>query len=293
MKELFEFRIFKDNYHLLSQPNRAVFNGAIWVLKITEEDPLFQEIGRLNEHFKKKLNDLFYGIGFCSRSYTKRELDSADLLHLFTKKQFQPVGEECGTIYNDSVACEICGAYPEQTGPLVLKRKSIPKSDVASTIAGEMVFSEKFVDLFKKRNFKGANFEPVFFEDGRSDFYQMKFLTPAFSVAKPTKVGLDVFNDMPDYEDRSWFDQLGREITERVQFKCPKGHLLGGNLISELYVDRCIDIFDLDIATTKQLAGTRMGVIRPSEIFLCSQSLRRMVVDEKLLGFSFDVAHIK
>lgn len=292
MKELFEFRIFKDNYHFLPQPNPAVFNGAIWILTITKDDPLFLEMFRLNTYFKDELNKPFYGIGVCNRSYLKKELDNAPLLHFFTRKQFQPAGEECGTFYDNSTACEICGAHSRQIGPLILKRKSIPKADVASTIAGEMIFSKKFVHLFEEGNLKGASFDPVFSEDGRTDFYQMKFLATALSVVEPTKIGLDVFNDLPDYEDRTWFDQQGNETTEHVQFKCPKGHLLGGNLISELYVDRCTDISDLDVMTTKQLAGARVGVMRPTELFLCSQALRQLVVNEKLTGFSFEIAHV-
>lgn len=34
----------------------------------------------------------------------------ADLFLIKIKKSFEPAGEECGTLFNEEVACEKCGA---------------------------------------------------------------------------------------------------------------------------------------------------------------------------------------
>jgi hypothetical protein len=142
MKEVIEFRIWKKTYEYLSKPNPAVYNGAIWILRISDPDPLIDEIRVLNDFFKKK-GDSFYLTAQHIRTYSKNELDAAQLLLFFAKNQFQPSGEECGTIYDESYACAICSAHAKQVGALRLKKNSIPKKDIAVSIGNETVFSQK------------------------------------------------------------------------------------------------------------------------------------------------------
>lgn len=85
----------------------------------------------------------------------------------------------------------------------------------------------------------------------------------------------------------------GNPRTTRVYFKCPNGHLLGGNLISEVYVYHQDEIDTLDFFTSRQLIEAKMGVLRPEPLYLCSPAFRKMVIEEKLTGFDFDVAHIE
>src|SRR5438045_1245767 len=40
-----------------------------------------------------------------TRTYTAEELDAANVLHLVITSTFEPAGEECGTTYDESVAC--------------------------------------------------------------------------------------------------------------------------------------------------------------------------------------------
>jgi hypothetical protein len=39
--------------------------------------------------------------------------------------------------------------------------------------------------------------------------------------------------------------------------------------------------------------GSKRGLLRPESRYLCSSAFRKMVEDEKLKGFVFEVAHIE
>jgi hypothetical protein len=99
MKEMHEFRVFEDYYHLLPRPNNAKFNGMVYVLKISAEDALFQQVGRLYEELRRKHSQSFFSFWDVHRIYTKKELTGATLFHFHIKTAFEPTGEECGTVY--------------------------------------------------------------------------------------------------------------------------------------------------------------------------------------------------
>ncbi len=70
MKEIIEFRIFEDYYHLLSKPNNALFNGAVYVIKVEKGDRIFEEIKQLSLDVKLGLlrPEPIY---FCSQAFRK------------------------------------------------------------------------------------------------------------------------------------------------------------------------------------------------------------------------------
>jgi hypothetical protein len=75
-------------------------------------------------------------------------------------------------------------------------------------------------------------------------------------------------------------------------YKCPKGHTIGLNLISEAYVLKNELIANNDFIKSKQKIGVKRGLLRPEPIYFCSQAFRLMVEEEKLSGFEFEVAQI-
>lgn len=205
MQEIFEFRIFKDYYGLLSKPNSAVFNGAVYVLKVKRNDLLFNELRQLDQYVRLELGGVLYSYATVHRKYKIGELNNSKLFHVWADRMFEPEGEECGTVYDESVACEFCGAGRKQLGPLILKNGIIPKKDIARTIAGETIVSDKFVANFNKRRLKGAVFEPVIFKNSSSSFYQLTAPGLKFELTDSTLVRQDIFNDFPTYEDQSWW----------------------------------------------------------------------------------------
>src|SRR6218665_1112599 len=278
MKEIIEFRVFKEHYHLLSKPNNAVFNGAVYVIYVERTDSVFEEIRQLSQVIKKNPNDRFFGYSNIKRKYNKKELATATLFQMKIKTAFEPAGEECGTLYDETVACEICGANRKQISPLMLKKGSIPKRDIARTIAGEVVVSEKFAEAFKQRGLRGVALEPAVFGKGTSGYYQL-VATSEIELSQRTVAGINIFDLSTSSE---------REI-----YKCPKGHTIGLNLLSEAYVLNSPSINDSDFLVSKQKIGVKRGLLRPEPIYFCSQAFRKMVEEEKLSGFEFEITNIE
>lgn len=294
MKEIHEFRIFDDYYHLLPQPNGAVFNGLFYVLQIQRDSPLFLKVKTLDEATREKYGDAFFGFWDVTRSYTKKELAEATLFHMGIKQAFEPAGEECGTIYDEDAACEICGANRKQIGPLRLMRGSIPKKDIARTIAGEVVVSEKFAAAVKKHRLKGILLEPTLFGEKISNYFQLTASTPELELSEKTIAGHNIFNLSSETTEEDEFTVSGgyKVKFEKTVFKCPKGHLIGARLISEPYVKKSDALRDYDFFTSRQKIGAKQGILRPESVYFCSQAFRSMVMEEKLAGFDFEIAHI-
>ena len=295
MKEIVEFRIFKDYYHLLSEPNDAVFNGMVYVINVERNSPIFEEIKQLNQTVKKRYNEYFFGYSNIKRKYSKKELATATLLQMKIRTTFEPAGEECGTLYDETAACEICGANRKQITPLTLKKGSIPKKDIARTIAGEVVVSQKFMAAFKQKNLKGASLEPVVFVKGSSDYYQLIASSPELELTDKTIAGGDIFDLGSDGSDAYEFIVSGGHKVEfeKEVYRCPKGHLIGLNLLSEAYVSSSPSINEYDFFSSKQKIGVKRGLLRPEPLYLCSQAFREMVEEERLSGFEFEIANIE
>jgi len=282
MKETFEFRINYDYANLLFEANEGKDLGQLMktvkVVNITKDDPRFFKIPEIDKQVNEKYGKRFF-IGWAiQKRYTKKELNTAKLLHLIISAEFEPAGEECGTLYDEKVACEICGANRKQRSPLTLKSGSVPKKDIARTIAGEIVVSEKYVAAFKQRGLKGALFEPIVFNKGPSNYYQL-IASTKIELSQSTIAGINPF----DLSNSS----------EGEIYKCPKGHTIGLNLLSEVYVLDNPVITENDFIESKQEIGVIRGLLRPRPLYLCSSAFREMVEEEKLSGFEFEIAHIQ
>jgi hypothetical protein len=293
MKELIEFRIFKDYYHLLP-PNNAKLNGIVHVLNVPKGDVLIQQIEKVYKELRK--NDMaFFSSWQVKRYYTKNELVDAKLFHLSIKVAFEPTGEECGTLYDETAACEICGANRKQVGLLKLKKGTIPKKDITRTIAGEVVVSEKFARVIKQKGGKGILLKPILFEKGVSNYYQLTTSSPELELAKKTVVGQHPFDlSNNDVEAIEFIVSGGYKVKfDKLILKCPKEHLIGSKLISEPYVLNTPLINNYDFFVTKQKLGAKQGLLCPEPLYLCSKEFRKIVLEEKLSGFDFEIAHIE
>ncbi|ATP55245.1 hypothetical protein CPT03_01590 [Pedobacter ginsengisoli] len=291
MKEIFEFRVYERYYDLLSKPNKALFNGAVYIIKTTRQDPVFEELRKVDEYVSSNLKGIMFSYTTIKRAYSDQELKDSKLFHFWPIKQFGPTGEQCGTEYDDSVACDICGSGGRQISPLFLAKGKIPQKDISRTFGGEVIVSEKFVRLFKEKKMRGAIFKPVYFNKIISKFHQLIPTSEKLNITSSTVVGRNVFNAMPEYEKRSSLGDNPRQ--DYVYYKCPLGHLIGGNLISEPYVDDRVNFKDYDIFESIQYYGVRLNLLRPEPLYFCSPEFREMVIDEKLTGFDFQIARVK
>lgn len=279
MADIIEFRILKEYAHLLLKPGEGKDNGSNVVVHIPSDDPKFDKVGELSRLVRQKHNDYFFLFHHIQRKYTKKELAEANLFSVVVKTTFEPAGEECGTEYDETVACEICGANRKQVGPLMLQKSSIPKKDIARTIAGEVVVSKTFKEACESRKLKGLFFEQVYSRNKPIDFFQINPGSPKLILTNKTVAGVDPFD-------------LSESCEEEV-YKCSRGHTIGLNLLSELYVKNLPQITGFDFFETEQKIGVKRGLLRPEPLYLCSRELRNMVLEKKLKGFDFEIAHIE
>ena len=279
MKETLELRINYDYANLLFKSNEGKNLGtSVKVVEFAKDDPRYNQVPIIAKQVRRKYDKMFFFGWEIKRKYSTKELDTAPLLHIKIKTTFEPAGEECGTPYDETVACKICGAKRKQTSPLRLKNGSVPKKDIARTIAGEVVVSEKFATALKQKGLKGALLEPVFFDKVASSYYQLVSSTE-IELSQSTVAGINPFDLSTSNEG---------EI-----YKCPKGHTIGLNLLSEVYVLDNPSITENDFFSSKQQIGVKRGLLRPGPLYLCSPAFREMVEEEKLSGFDFEIAHIQ
>jgi hypothetical protein len=283
MEERYEFRINYDFAHLLFKPDEGVdlgqFTKSVKVVHLTKDDERFRQIPEIAKEIREKHDAAFFFYWEIKRRYLKEEIESAELFCIRGLTQFEPPGEICGTLYDETAACQICGANRMQKTPLILRRSSMPKKDIARTIAGEIVVSEKFVTVFRQRELKGALFEPIIFGKEISANYYQLLGSVEIELSVNTIAGINPFDFSASEED---------EI-----YKCPTGHTIGLNLLSEAFVLSAPSILNNDFLITKQKIGVKRGLLRPEPLYLCSPDFKKMIDEEKLNGFNFEVAHIQ
>ncbi len=278
MKETVELRIYKKYASLLLNPGEGKDLGLYVSIDIPTNDPRFEKAKKLTKEVREKYNDFFFMYSEIKRKYSKKEIDTAELLHMRIKGTFEPAGEECGTLFDETSVCEICGANRRQISPLTLKKGTIPKKDIAKTIAGEVIVSEKFAAAYTQRGLKGAKLEPVVFTKGESTYYQL-VAENEIELTQNTVAGINPFDLSTSNEG---------EI-----YKCPKGHTIGLNLISEPYVFDTLNRQSNDILASKQMIGVDRGLLKPEHIYFCSQDFKKMIDEEKLKGIEFGLVHIE
>lgn len=349
MREVAEFRIPEEYARIHLEPGQGVPLGSgpmppsVRKLVVSTTDPLYQKIGELSRAFLREGKFFFHGWDI-RRYYSKEEIAAAELFQLFITAVFEPEGEECGTVYDYSEACEHCGFGRRQVSDLVLDLRKVPKSkDIAETISGdEWIVNQRLADLLVDAGATGFELRPVRhrarYEDDPIDlkrypsgqellrraeecgldywswqfwvwvnkreqsllldrareerrqamearerrglikrppvWYQLVVTSRRVPVVPPTQAGIEPFDEDPE----------GR-------YRCPRSHLLGLSLLSELWLSR--EGWDgSDIACTAQAFGARMGVFVPSPRLLISPRLRKLFEEHRIKGYRVEVAHL-
>lgn len=294
MKETLELRINYDYAHLLFKHNEGRNLGtSVRIIEISKDDPRYSQIPIVSKQVKEKYDKGFFYSWKIKRSYSKEELERAILLHMRIQTTFEPAGEECGTKYDETAACEICGANRIQRSPLTLKYGSIPKKDIARTIAGEVVVSDIFAEALKQRALKGVSLEPVVFDKRTSNYYQFIASSPELELTRNNVVGDNPFESSEGSSGGVYNISGYNVVIEKEVYKCPIGHTIGLNLLSEPYVLNASSINTYDLFVSKQKLGVKRGLLRPEPIYFCSPAFRKMVEEEKLSGLEFEIAHIQ
>jgi hypothetical protein len=266
MKETLELRVNLDYAHMLFKSEEGKYLGtSIKIIELSKKDPRYNQIPLIAKQVQDKYNRSFFFGWKIKRKYSNEEYNSANLFHLKIKTTFEPAGEECGTLYDETETCKICGVNRKQINRLHLKYSSIPKKDIARTISGEVIVSEKFVNSYKERGLKGAKFEPVVLNGGRSKYYQLDTSTE-IELSKKTVAGINPFNLSTSNEG---------EV-----YKCPYNHTIGLNILSEPCVLRNSLINDYDFFASKQRIGVKRGLLRPNPVYLCTSEFEIAHIDD-------------
>lgn len=276
MREFIEFRISdSDASEFLGEVGwRMGFDGLVRCVRLPMQDERVRLIGELNSEFRRRGGSFFTGWDI-TRHYTPEEVQAAELFHLLLRSVFEPCGEMCGTEYDESSACPHCGAGSRQATALQLEPESIPKRHLSVTIAGEIVISSRLVQAFQAHGITGAAFLPVRDPAGQvlEDWHQLVVTSSPVDLVPPTLVGMGPF-----------------DVDAKGQYRCPRGHVLGLNLLSEPWVKK--ESHDgSDLVRTRQLIGARMGVLHPRPRLLISPRLFRLLRELKVGRLVAEVAH--
>lgn len=284
MREIVEFRVEEEDARRYLRPEDGEVIGQfgdVRKLLLESNDIRVARLGKIHRDLWAR-GSLFVTSWDIRRKYTKRELEAAELLQLRIRSAFEPDGALCGTEYDDTVGCPHCGFGARQLNELRLDPGSIPRGkDFAKTIAdSEIIVSARVVEAFRAHGVTGARFLPVLRKGGRGvldSWYQLEVTSRPLGVAPRTRFGINLFDA----------DDAG-------QYRCPLGHVLGLNLLSELSVVR-EDWDGADVCATKQCTGMRSrngGAFRPYPLLLISPRLRTLLSELKAKGFELEVAHL-
>jgi hypothetical protein len=246
-------------------------------IELDMDDDRYEKVGVIDKIITEEYNTYFFAGWKITQVATPSEKNHAEIFRYIPQRFFEPCGEECGTRYDESAACPLCKSGAPQLDPLILNTSRLPKSDFAESIGSEMVVSRRVVDSFTRNGVTGVTFVPVLTGRKRlvSDhWFQFIVDSTIAEIVPPTRSGNGPFDEDPQ--------NLGR---------CPTGHLLGLNLLSDVTISRQT-FGDLDVFASRQFFGVRRGLLQPHRIVFMSQKVRKIIETEKLKGCRLEVAFL-
>lgn len=280
MREIAEFTVSEEFASMMFADDEGERRGTLFrKVKIDTKDPRFEQVGRLQRELRAtKGKPFFYGWDV-TRHPNRQEFEQAGLFLLKITAGFEPAGEECGTEYDETFACPRCGAGARQVGPLSIPVSRIPRGkDIAATIAGEVVISRRMAEILKLHEISGVALAPVLTgaksRVESTEWFQLSVTHSTAEITLPTRAGANLFD--PDLAG---------------EFRCPLGHLLGLNLLSEVSISAA-SRGDADFVCSHQFVGMSRGLLRPERLILVSPKVGRLIKSEKIKGCRLEVAYL-
>ena len=299
MKEYLELRVDRKNAQLIFSNNEGIIlSDLVRKIIIETNDIRMKEIGELNNKLREQ-HDFLYASWSIHREYSDDEIKNAQYFQI-EPKLFTLAGEECGTKYDESTACPVCGAGAKMITPLKIHKSRIPKTDISMTLGQgeEILVSERFRQIMEENDIKGIRYAPVFSGKKQIEYFQ---LLPEhyFDISPETKFGVNP-HDFSEKETKGYYSERYNAEGKLEQvwwpppvYKCPKGDNLGLNILSEAYIKNDPLLKGLDYFASRQTVGHKgEGLIRPRHLIFCSNRMMRIIKENNLKGFKFEVAHI-
>lgn len=228
MKESFDLRVPEEyaQQELPSAAGTTLPGGMVRRVNVDSADSLFLKIREVHRSYADGKRNRYFVHGWSiTRTYTRKELESAELFYVQPRGAFQPAGEECGTVYDDTVACPECGNGAKQTSELRLDLRRLPRTrDLAQSIAGELVVSQRFAECVADAGLTGALLTPVRhkakYEEGPVDL--RRYPTGRDLVARAAASGIEY--GLTDFsiwlnraENKAAWEQVKREFGAEQQ----------------------------------------------------------------------------
>ena len=353
MREIIELRVQEEYARIYLRPDEGrvlgdpeinrIVGPSVRLLFLNTSDPRYREIEAITKRIWSEENKYFFHGWDIRRQYTRQELAAATAFKLEITACFEPVGEACGTEYDDASACQMCGAGRLQTSDLRLDLRKAPKNkDIARTIADEWIISQRLAELLVDSGMTGFELKSVRhkaryaddpyilsnYPSGREllklaerldlrppewSFYvwlnrheqsyllghvQTEVIADKERKSQNRTTTLPVWHHLIVTADRvqvapkTVFGLAPFEEDVRENYRCPLGHVLGLNLLSELHITR-YSWDGSDISVTQQLVGCRRGVLVPRPMIIISPRLYRLLHEHKIRGHKIEVAHLE
>lgn len=276
MREIYDFRLFESEAARYLGEGIGIRIGALTRQVVTTAGAdEFTLIGNVQRRLLADGRRLIASWNV-RRKYTPSELAVAQILRLQVTRTFEPAGEECGTVYDETNACPYCGCNRSQVSPLRLRTGHLPTSDLADTIARETVASGRLIRIARDVAATGLELAALEHCDSSreyaGDFQQVHVVGPRAELVAPTAWGHTPFDD-------------------EGSIPCPNGHVGGLNVLSEAHVSAA-SWPGLDVVLTRQHEGRTSGLLRPNPLVIISASAYRSLRQFKLTGWIAEVAHL-
>lgn len=279
MRELFEFRLFESEARKYFRPDEGRQLSALArAVRTPARGSLFTKVALVESNLRREGRHLVASWS-CTRRYTPGEYARALWLLGSVARVFEPAGEECGTVYDSSEACELCGFGARQVSTLRLRTGRIPRGiDIARSIAGEIVVSERFAGWLATEGLTGTDLRPVDAvgkpRSSGSNWYQLVPERAEVEVAAPSAFGVDPF-----------------AAPESDASRCPEGHVLGLRRLTELSATES-SLSPVDVQATRAAVGHRLGELRPERMLIFSRRFFESFRRSGLKGLAFEVVHV-
>jgi hypothetical protein len=274
MRETIEFRLDEeDAQRYLRSPLGHTLHGSVRLIRVSPGSAAYEAVAAAEGEWRGLV-----GYWSLTRRYSRAELESAELVWARPQRMFEPGGEGCGTEYDESTTCPVCGVGRRQVSTLRVDAHRIPRTtDVAFTLGDDFVISARLTTILEREGLTGVRVEPVLDCPGRrvvDRWSQLVVSSAPVALVEPTRFGINPFHD----------DATG-------QYRCPFGHVAGLNMLSEPYLLRS-DWDSSDVVQARQRIGRRAGLLVPLPLLFISQRAYRVFVAEGVGGLRYEVAHL-
>jgi hypothetical protein len=291
MRETLELRVVEEFANCLFQDDEGrKLSSGIRVIRMRPSDARIPLVGKLRTEIRRDYDRSFFHGWNIDRHYSEAELFAAEAFGLLVDHTFEPPGELCGTVYDESTACAKCGAGAIQASELSLDLRKVPRSrDVLRSIAGEIIVSQCLAELLIDGGFKGFELRPVRhkarYEDDPIDLCAVpggqELLQRAEAAGVPHPTGA-FWVWLNRSKNRKLYERLRREVAAKKRRKrrevadiAPVWHQLIATAVVEI-VDPTrvgIDPFDDDARGDHRCPlGDTIGLNVLSELWLSQGS---------------------